>query len=636
MMSYRVRQRGMLLFLIVFLAAVVALLERETYHRIQRNGGYMENISFVLGNSASEQEIFCFTDEEEQISYFFLPSYAKKNEVKISFAGADTVVFAGEKGDISFVNGARIDALDYNEKYQLYFCDRRGKQLEKQDVVIMHSAGIPAVFLETDSGSMSDLDADKNYAEKGRIVLFDADGNVACTDRLDRISGRGNSTWAYPKKSYGIRLKNRADLFGMGSADKWILLSNVEDRSYIRNKITYDMGVAAGMAGSPQSQYVDLYVNHKYHGMYQLCEKVEIDPERVPIADLETENKNRNREIENCGRFETERKKGVVLSAEPPDITGGYLLERDVAEKYREEISGFYTETLKDLYTIKEPSYASEAQVDYISGMVNALEKAVVSEDGVNSESGRHFSDYADMRSFAQKYIIEELCKNNGAGATSSFFYKPDDSVSRKLFAGPVWDYDKAYANLDGINESTQDLCYLMQRGTDPTTLFWHLNAHSEFQQEVSACYEEFFSDYMLKILDVKIDEYVSEISVSKDMDLIRWKEIYGEQVDYDSEVQRIRDFLSLRKPFLDEVWAGEKEICTVCFVSEEGIAHNYVSVIKGECMERMPGAAPGTLSGDRMFDGWYTEEGTYFDTATPVVKDIVVYERSHEITGTD
>ena len=119
-------------------------------------------------------------------------------------------------------------------------------------------------------------------------------------------------------------------------------------------------------------------------------------------------------------------------------------------------------------------------------------------------------------------------------------------------------------------------------------------------------------------------------------MDLIRWKEIYGEQVDYDSEVQRIRDFLSSRKPFLDEVWAGEKEICTVCFSSEEGAAHNYVSVIKGECMERMPGAAPGTLSGDRMFDGWYTEEGTYFDTATPVVKDIVVYERSHEITGTD
>ena len=636
MMSYRVRQRGMLLFLIVFLAAGVALLEREAYYRIQRNDGYMENISFVLGNSASEQEIFCFTDEEEQTSYFFLPSYAKKNEVRISFAGADTVVFAGEKGDISLVNGARIDALDYNEKYQLYFCDRRGKQLEKQAVVIMHSAEIPAVFLETDSGSMKKLDADKNYAEKGRIVLFDADGNVVCADRLDRISGRGNSTWAYPKKSYGIRLKIRADLFGMGSADKWILLSNVEDRSYIRNKITYDMGVAAGMAGSPQSQYVDLYVNHSYHGMYQLCEKVEIDPERVPIADLEAENEKRNRDIENCGRFETERKKGVVLSDDPPDITGGYLLERDVAEKYCGEISGFYTETLKDLYTVKEPAYASEAQVDYISGIVNALEKALVSEDGVNPESGKSFADYIDMRSFAQKYVIEELCKNNGAGATSSFFYKPEDAVSPKLFAGPIWDYDKAYANLDGINESVKDLCYLMQRSTDPTMLFWYLNTHDEFRQSVSACYEAFFSDYMQTIQDEKIDEYVSEIEASRDMDLIRWKKIYGEKVDYGREVQRIRDFLASRKLFLDEVWAGDKEICTVCFLSEEGFVSNYVSVIKGACMERLPGAEPGTVSGDRMFDGWYTQEGTRFDTTTPVLTDMAVCERRHEVSRAD
>ena len=233
--------------------------------------------------------------------------------------------------------------------------------------------------------------------------------------------------------------------------------------------------------------------------------------------------------------------------------------------------------------------------MDYISGLVNAMERAVVSDDGVNPESGMSFTEYIDMRSFAQKYIVEELTKNNGGGATSSFFYKPRDGVSPKLFAGPVWDYDKAYANLDGINESTGDLCYLMQRGTDPTTLFWRLNGHPEFRQMVSVCYGEFFADYMETIQDEKIDEYTSEISVSKDMDLIRWKEIYGGQVDYDREVQRIRDFLSARKPFLDEVWTEGREVCTVCFCAEEGDVRNYMSVIKGTCMERLPGDVPGT-----------------------------------------
>lgn len=619
-------------FLLISLMTVVAFLEKSEYNRIQKNGDYMERLQFTLRNSASEQTITCFTDEKEQTSYLFLPSCAVPGEVRISFAGAERVVFVGETGEITLRNDGNISGLHYGETYDLYFCGRGGERLAQRKFVVMHSENLPALFLETDSGSLKDLNADKDYEEKGRIVLLDAEGTVVCADRLDRISGRGNSTWAYPKKSYGIRLKNRADLFGMGSADNWILLSNVEDRSFIRNKITYDMGVAAGMTGSPESQYIDLYVNHSYHGMYQLCEKVEIDPERVPIKDLEKENKNLNREIENCRRFGTERQKGVVLSAEPHDLTGGYLLERDVGEKFSGEISGFSTDILQNRYTLKEPAYASEAQVDYIGRLVNEMELAVLSEDGVNPENGRSYTDYIDMRSFAQKYIVEELTKNNGGGATSSFFYKPDDAVSKKLFAGPVWDYDKAYARLDGINESESDLCYLMLRGSDPTALFWYLYQHEEFRQTVSACYEEFFSDYMQTILDEKIDEYVEEIYTAKDMDEIRWKNVYGGAVDYAYEVWKIKDFLAARKLFLDEVWAKQREISTVCFVPEDS-GRRYVSVLKGERLERLPEIEPETQDGDRIFDGWYAEDGTFFDDTTPVTKDVTVYARSHEIS---
>lgn len=633
-MMYRIKRRGILGLMLISLIAAVIFVEKSEYDQIQRNGDYMKNFCFVLGNSMSEQKIYCFTDEAEKVSYLFLPSYAKPGDVKISFAGAQRVVFAGEKEEFTLKNGDNIGTLRYDEKYDMYFCDRRGSRLAKQEIVIMHSANLPAVFLETESGSMKELDADKNYEEKGRVVLFDTDGTVVCAEKLDRISGRGNSTWAYPKKSYGIRLKNREDLFGMGSADNWILLSNVEDRSYIRNKITYDMGVAAGMEGSPESQYVDLYINHRYHGMYQLCEKVEIDPQRVAIADLEAENKKLNRDMDNYGRFEEEKRKGMVLPVQPSDLTGGYLLERDVPEKYREEISGFVTERLGDLYTVKEPAYASEMEVDYISGLMNGMEEALVSADGINPGSGMSYMDYIDMRSFAQKYIVEELTKNNGGGSTSSFFYKPEDAVSKKLFAGPVWDYDKAYANLTGINESADDLCYLMLRDTSTTELFWYLNMHPEFRQEVSGCYGEFFSGYIQTVLSEKIDGYLSEIDVSKDMDMVRWKGIYGEAVDYAYEIRRIRDFLSVRKLFLDEVWIEQKDMCTVRFVSEDGSTRNYVSVVKGEGLERLPGKEPGASDGDQVFDGWYTEDGTVFDETTPVSGDVTVYARSHEVHG--
>ena len=634
-MTYKIKRRGILCLMLVLLIAAVVIMERTAYNQIQRDGDYMKNLCFVIGNSASEQRIYCFTDETEDISYLFLPSYANADDVKISFAGADQVVFACDGREITLKNGEHIGALTSGEDYQMFFCDRRGIRLAQQEMVIMHSANLPAAFLETDSGSMEMLDADKNYEEMGRIVLFDTDGNVVCVDKLDRISGRGNSTWAHPKKSYGIKLKNRADLFGMGSADNWVLLSNVEDPAYIRNKITYEMAIAAGMEGSPESQYIDLYINHVYHGMYQLCEKVEIDAERVPIADLEEENERLNGDIEKCGHFETEEQKGMVLIKEPGDLTGGYLLERDVPEKYREEVSGFITNGLGDLYTIKEPTYASEAEVNYISGLVNDMERAVLSEDGINPDTGRCYTDYIDIRSFAQKYILEELSKNNGGGATSSFFYKPQDAVSTKLFAGPVWDYDKAYASITGLNESTGDLCYLTLRDSNPTRLFWLLNKHPEFRETVSACYREFFSDYMQEVVDGKADEYASEILASVEMDQIRWKGGDDEPFDYDHEIRRVKDFLSARKQFLDKVWTEQEELCTVTFVSDTDGEH-YVSVIAGRTLEKMPGSDPGTASGDWMFDGWYTEEGVFFDGTEPVFEDITVYEKSHRLSGTE
>lgn len=347
-MTDRMRRYGIRGILLLVMIAAVVIGEREAYDRKQRDGDCIESLRFVIDGVSPEQEIRCFTEDAGQTDYLFLPSYANAGDVKISFTGAQKAVFAGGEEEIVLKSGEDIGALAYGEPYSLRFYDGEGNEAASRTMVVMHSANLPALFLETESGSMERLDADKDYEEAGKIILFDRDGSLVCADKLDRISGRGNSTWAYPKKSYGIRLKNRADLFGMGSADNWILLSNVEDRSYIRNKITYEMGIAAGMEGSPESQYIDLYINNQYHGLYQLCEKVEIDPERIPITDLGERNKKLNKGIEDCTRFDTGEKKGAWLPVEPRTLTGGYLLERDVSEKYVNEISGFKTTILGD------------------------------------------------------------------------------------------------------------------------------------------------------------------------------------------------------------------------------------------------------------------------------------------------
>lgn len=636
-MLYRIKKRKLLGIVLILLVLLTMGMEKMRYDRAWREGDCMESLCFTIKNSMSEQVIRCFQDEAQEICYLFLPSYANASDVHISFTGAYEAVFAGAQEEIVLRSGADISGLLYNQPYEMQFIDNEGQKLAQKSLVVMHSANLPALFLETDSGSMELLNGDKDYEEKGRLVLFDADGSMVCADRLDRISGRGNSTWAYPKKSYGIRLKNQADLFGMGSAENWILLSNVEDRSYLRNKITYEMAIAAGMEGSPESQYIDLYVNNRYHGMYQLCEKVEIGPERIPITDLGAKNRKLNKDLQEYERFYeragVQEEKGVILPKEPADLSGGYLLERDVSEKYENESSGFCTLTLHDQYTIKSPKYASVAQVDYISSLVEEMEKAVTAKDGINPDTGLSYLDYIDLESYAMKYVLEELCKNKGGGATSSFFYKPEDAVSTKLFAGPVWDYDKAYARLYGIDGTARDLCYLTQRDNS-TTLFWHLYAHPEFRQMVSDCYEAFFSDYILEINEKKIEEYVSQMYASGEMDRIRWKEIYGEAeeggIDWGQEAQPIRSFLTERKAFLDEIWIEQKKLCTVHFIADEYHRDTYVSVIEGESLQSVPIGEAGSQNGEFIFDGWYTADGTLFDGSQPIFEDITVYSRSH------
>lgn len=616
----------MLGLFVLLLTGISVSSEWMDYNRKMDVSDCLGSLYFSVESNRSFQELKCFWEEEEQTHYLFLPAYAGTNNVTVFYEGADQLTFVQDSNSVSLRSGRKISPLEMNTPYEMYFT-KQDETVDRGRLVIMHSANLPAMFLETESGTMEMIDADQNYEEPGKVVLYDVDGSVACADKLQHISGRGNSTWAHPKKSYGIRLKSAADIFQMGSARNWILLSNVEDPSYIRNRITYDMAVAAGMEGAPESCYIDLYINHEYHGMYQLCEKVEIDQYRIPIANLGLENRRYNKDLEFSTRFSTEDKKGVSLVTDPHDISGGYLLERDVLSKYGVEISGFVTSTLHDNYTIKSPKYASHAQVDYISSLMSDMEKAVVAEDGVNPDTGINYVEYIDLRSFAQKYIIEELSKNNGGGATSSFFYKPQDSISTKIFGGPVWDYDKAYGRLYGFDATPRNLCYLSQRD-EGTVFFWYLSRHPEFQQMVSECYEGFFADYVQKICDELIEIYASEIYVAEEMDQIRWKQIYGEKVSYGQRVDVIRNFLLERRAFLDEVWIEQKELCTVHFVAEEYSKDTYMSVVRGECPGKLPIGEAGRVVDGMVFDGWYTQDGEMFDGSKPLYDDITVYGR--------
>ena len=142
-------------------------------------------------------------------------------------------------------------------------------------------------FLTTASGSLTYLHATKHNKETGTIHLFDESGALLLNDDLEHIKGRGNSTFVQPKRPYQIKFSSRVSLFGMPKAKKWVLLANHKDKALVRNSILFEAARRLGEKYPNDDQFVDLYVNSQYMGTYEVCQKVEVDRNRIDIRDLQ-------------------------------------------------------------------------------------------------------------------------------------------------------------------------------------------------------------------------------------------------------------------------------------------------------------------------------------------------------------
>ena len=132
----------------------------------------------------------------------------------------------------------------------------------------------------------------KKETHSGTITIR---GNAEYDDQVKNmdftIHVRGNSTAGQDKKPYKIKLDKKTDLFGLGGGVKnkhWVLLANCFDESLMRNKLCYDL---AGQFGAPvwmKSEWVDVVMNGKYVGNYQLCQHIRVSEERIPILNWDT------------------------------------------------------------------------------------------------------------------------------------------------------------------------------------------------------------------------------------------------------------------------------------------------------------------------------------------------------------
>ena len=443
---------------------------------------------------------------------------------------------------------------------------------------------LPSFYFNLPPEQFDSILNDRDKEVPAQAMLITAENDTLFDDYLKHIKTRGNSTFikAGAKKAFTIELPQKQSLLGLAESKHFVLLANAFDESHIRNSIAFDLAHDIGLP-APHYAYLSLYINGKYKGLYQMTNKIEVNKHTLHLTDLDKLNKQANpRPLKEYARFSDSSdkqiilRKGALLACDPEDITGGYLLDLCGADYiYVKSPSGFVSDA-GDYTRIRSPKYASPAEVNYIATVYNSMEAAIISNDGYNPETNKHYSEYIDTESFALVYLINELLLNQDGGLTSLFLYKESDSIDSRIYAGPIWDFDRSIGNtvnsdLELImpNELYVNVKYGKAKGSHSQGIFYYLYKHEDFQEIVKKLYYQKISPSCHKYIESgTIDSLVECLSKDAERD----SRLYGtrKNKDYHSATGKTLDFLQKRLAFFDWYYsASPNDIITIDFQSD-------------------------------------------------------------------
>ncbi len=544
--------------------------------------------SFCVNINGSGNYVRLYYDENHSSDtwYLFLPSNTDRNRSSVEFTGCEKIIFEDINGNkYSQENGKSLaEGIEPFESYYMEFCDKDGNEIERRIFQYMKSENVASLFVETESGTMEAINSDKANDERGSISLFGEDGELEYRGDLESFKGRGNTSWDLDKKPYRFKLNENISLFGLKSSRIWVLLANCLDKTNIRNKTANGFARAMGLNGTTSSKYVDLYLNGNYNGLYELSEKIQLSSGSVDLEDLDYKNEKLNSRAASSypkavvNEDGSGERVGFKLDRNPEDISGGYLIEKNYLERYDASPSRFTTAS-GEKYCVRSPEIASVKEVEYIAGLMDEIEK--------RAKTGGNVAELIDLKSFADKYLLEEFVDNEASGATSSFFYKNSDKKDPYLYAGPPWDYDKSLGYLlPGEKDDKTRLTYLTNHGNG-TRLFYNLFMNcSDFREMVYKEYKELMEPVLSEYIaneGWKNNEYSG---IDDRMDMMRWTSTPESTAE---EIEKIGEFVKLRKELFDRIFKKGEKLCTVHFVGDFANRDPYYGYVSGSALGELP-----------------------------------------------
>ncbi|MBW6490053.1 MAG: CotH kinase family protein [Lentimicrobium sp.] len=381
------------------------------------------------------------------------------------------------------------------------------------------------------------------------------------------IEIRGQSSQMFPKKSYSMVTRTASGdnlnvpLLGMPSENDWVLYAPYTDKSMLRNVVTFELGRKMSTYCT-RTRFCEVVINNDYKGIYVLMERIKRDNNRVNIASLDPNE----------------------ISGE--NLTGGYILRVDKMDPGFSYLTDGWLSTVTPSYPAAQQStfqyfYPKANKIvpqqrEYIKNYVTGFENSLTSSGFRDAEHG--YQKFMDVPSFIDFMLLSEISKEVDKYKFSTYFYKEKNSDGGKLFAGPAWDFNLGYGNVDywpaGLN--TSGWLYSMVTSGNPAMMYWwkRLMEDDYFRDLAKTRWVHLRETSLTNsFVQQAIDSLILEIDEAKVRNYERWP-ILGQYVwpnydwqnnTYDDEVEYFSTFLFNRLSWMDanmpgnliEAWAG-------------------------------------------------------------------------------
>lgn len=308
-------------------------------------------------------------------------------------------------------------------------------------------------------------------------------GEETCVHAVGRIKIRGNTSALKAKKPYKLEFKKPIDLMNRGdpsyNSRYWYLL-------FAPHRMYTEVGLLVSRLLNveyvPAIQPINVIMNGKWIGCYDLIESIEPGPRKISLSD------------------------------------SGFILE-DNAYWWNEDEGNVLPQTEflmpQMRYTYKYPaaSQLSEQKKENIYRYMTGFESATYAVNKDNIQ-------YIDEDSFAAWLLVHDIIGSTDSAGSNIFLYKydldPQNPTSSLLKIGPPWDFDGSMVDTDCLASIHRD------RMLPINSLMQNEHFRSVYKQKWEECAPTLLDDIKTYLGDY-IDTYGEAVNQSWRLDDACW-----------------------------------------------------------------------------------------------------------------